>query len=561
MEILERFHQIVNDEWEYRLKFDPLFATLAGDRRYNDRLAHITPADWEDHLNVLKGFQQRLEAIESHTLPDAEQVNYALFHRMLDDAIREDEYGAYFLPLSKTGGMHMDFPELFNYMPLESLADYENYLARLNDFHRYTRELIELLKEGLRRGYYPPAYSQEGVLESIEMQIVSTAEDSPLYQPFKTFPDSFTAAEQESLVSAAQAAILGSVVPAFRELGAWIQETYEPACRSSIAAVDLPDGRAFYAHRVRMYTTLDLSPEQVHATGLDEVKRIRGEMLDLVEQAGFKSDFTGFIEFLRSDKRFYATSAEGLLAHTALVLKRIEGELPRLFKTLPRSPYGIREIPAYSAPGNTTAYYFPPAGDGSRAGFYYVNTYDLPSRPLYEIEALSLHEAVPGHHLQIALQQELGELPNFRRFYDATAYIEGWALYAERLGLELGFYRDPYSNFGRLSYEMWRACRLVVDTGMHALGWTRQQAIDFMAENTSSTLLNIINEVDRYIFWPGQALAYKIGELKIRQLRTRAEAALGERFDVRLFHDLLLGSGAVPLDLLDKMVEVWIQNK
>jgi uncharacterized protein (DUF885 family) len=281
----------------------------------------------------------------------------------------------------------------------------------------------------------------------------------------------------------------------------------------------------------------------------------------VIRKTGFQGDIKAFIEFLRNDPRFYATSGEALLAHTALVLKRMDGELPRLFKTLPRMPYGIRAIPEHSAPGNTTAYYFPPAGDGTRAGTYYVNLYDLPSRPLYEIEALSLHEAVPGHHLQIALQQELGELPNFRRFGGFTAFIEGWALYAERLGLEVGFYRDPYSDFGRLSYEMWRACRLVVDTGLHALGWTRQQAIDFMAAHTSSTLLNIANEVDRYIVWPGQALAYKIGELKIRALRQRAEAALGDRFDLREFHDLLLGSGALPLDLLESKVETWIHQQ
>ncbi len=273
---------------------------------------------------------------------------------------------------------------------------------------------------------------------------------------------------------------------------------------------------------------------------------------------GFQGDVKAFIEFLRSDPRFYVSTPDALLKETAYVLKRMDGELPRLFKTLPRTPYGIRPIPEASAPGNTAAYYFPASGDGRTAGFYYVNTYDLKSRPLYEIEALSLHEAVPGHHLQIAFQQEL-DLPAFRRFLGFTEFVEGWALYSERLGLEVGFYQDPYSNFGRLSYEMWRACRLVVDTGMHALGWSRQQAIDFMASNTSSTLLNIANEVDRYIAWPGQALAYKIGELKIRELRARAEGQLGARFDLREFHDLVLGSGAVPLDELERMVEEWIE--
>jgi uncharacterized protein (DUF885 family) len=280
----------------------------------------------------------------------------------------------------------------------------------------------------------------------------------------------------------------------------------------------------------------------------------------VIQQTGFQGGFKAFIEFLRSDARFYVTTPDVLLAKTALVLKRMDGELPRLFKTLPRLPYGIREIPDFSAPGSTAAYYQPGTGDGSRAGYYYVNTYDLPSRPIYEIEALSLHEAVPGHHLQIALQQEL-DLPNYRRFGGFTSFVEGWALYSERLGLETGFYTDPYSNFGRLSYEMWRACRLVVDTGMHALNWSRQQAIDYMAANTSSTLLNIINEIDRYIAWPGQALAYKIGELKIRALRKHAEEILGSRFDLREFHDVLLTSGAVPLDVLEKMAMTWVTEK
>lgn len=353
---------------------------------------------------------------------------------------------------------------------------------------------------------------------------------------------------------------MSSVVAGFHELRRFVQEEYLPASRSEVGASALPGGLAFYNHRIRMFTSLDLTAEAVHATGQAEVARIREEMSALIAKTGFGGDLGAFIEFLRTDPRFYVQSGEALMAHAALILKRMDGELPRLFKTLPRTPYGIRAIPEHSAPGNTTAYYFPPAGDGTRSGTYYVNLYDLPSRPLYEYEALSLHEAVPGHHLQIALQQELGELPNFRRFGGFTAFVEGWALYAERLGLEVGFYQDPYSDFGRLSYEMWRACRLVVDTGLHAMGWTRQQAIDFMVANTSLTLLNIANEVDRYIFWPGQALAYKIGELKIRELRARAERRLGSEFNVREFHDLVLGSGAVPLNILDKMVEDWINK-
>ncbi len=350
-------------------------------------------------------------------------------------------------------------------------------------------------------------------------------------------------------------------MPGYEALLRFLNDEYVPGASDEVGACHLPNGRAFYQHRIRYFTSLDLSAEQVHDTGQSEVKRIRAEMEERDTCDGLsRVSFNAFIDYLRTDPRFYVATPEALLKETAYVLKRIDGELPRLFKTLPRTPYGIRTIPDASAPGNTAAYYFPATGDGRCAGFYYVNTFDLKSRPLYEIEALSLHEAVPGHHLQIALQQEL-DLPLFRRFNGFTEFVEGWALYAERLGLEMGFYQDPYSDFGRLSYEMWRACRLVVDTGLHALGWSRQQAIDFMAANTSSTLLNIANEVDRYIAWPGQALAYKIGELKIRELRARAEQGLGARFDLREFHDLLLGSGAVPLDVLERMVDGWIAQR
>ncbi len=307
-----------------------------------------------------------------------------------------------------------------------------------------------------------------------------------------------------------------------------------------------------------MYTTVDLTPEQVHELGRKEVERITAEMQIAMKKSGFNSDLATFVQYLRTDSKFYPQSAEHLLKETAWIMKQVDGQLPKLFKTLPRTPCGLREVPAYIAPDTTTAYYSQPSGDGTQPGYYYVNTYNLKSRPLYELEALSLHEALPGHHLQLALQQEMGELPPFRRFSDFTAFIEGWGLYTERLGLEMGFYRDPYSEFGRLSYEMWRACRLVVDSGMHYLGWSREQAIDFMAQHTALSPHNIRAEVDRYISWPGQALAYKVGELKIRQLRERAEEQLGDKFDVREFHDVVLGSGAVPLSVLEQNVDEYI---
>ncbi len=552
-------HQLLTDEWEFRLREDPLFATLAGDHRYDDRLPHVTEADDARRLETLRAFRERARAIEPSALPEAERLNHAIFVRLLDNDLGELEHHAYRLPLSKVGGLHTFFPELHQFMPLNTAADYANYVARLAAFGACVTEHIELLRGALDTGYVPARATLEGLADSLRPHVVEAPEQSQLYAPLGNFPAGLSTADQAQLLAAGREAIAGSVVPGFKALLDFVEQEYVPGAREDVAAANLPNGGAFYQHRLRYYTSLDLTPEQVHATGLAEVARLRAEMQALITSTGFAGGFQDFVDFLRTDARFYAATPEALLKEVGYLMKRVDGELPRLFKTLPRLPYGIRAIPDFAAPGNTTAYYFPPAGDGTRAGMYYVNTYDLPSRPLYEVEALSLHEAVPGHHLQIALQQEL-DLPNFRRFGGFTAFVEGWALYAERLGLELGFYTDPYSNFGRLSYEMWRACRLVVDPGLHALGWTRQQAIDYMAANTASTLLNITNEVDRYIAWPGQAVAYKIGELKIRELRAYAEETLGARFDLRDFHDLLLGSGAVPLDVLEAMVRAWVAD-
>jgi len=347
-------------------------------------------------------------------------------------------------------------------------------------------------------------------------------------------------------------------VPEYERLYNFLRDEYIPASTETLGITEVPGGEEYYQYLIELHTTLDRSAAEIHQTGLDEVARIRSEMMEIVEETGFGDDFDGFIEFLRTDPQFYAETPEELLKETAYVLKKMDGKLPELFKTLPRLPYGIFEIPDYLAPRTATAYYSRGASDGTRAGFYAVNTYDLPSRPLYEVVALSLHEAVPGHHLQIALTQELDDLPRIRRNASFTAYTEGWALYAERLGLEVGMYDDPYDNFGRLSYEMWRALRLAVDTGIHAKGWSRDEAIDFMASNSALSLHNIRSEVNRYIFWPGQALAYKMGEIKIRELRERAEEELGDDFDLREFHDVILLSGPVPLSVVETNVEDWI---
>ncbi|HEU0015019.1 MAG TPA: DUF885 domain-containing protein, partial [Longimicrobium sp.] len=465
------------------------------------------------------------------------------------------------IPITNREGFHTYFPQLPDDVPLLTAEDYRNYTARLRAFRPWVGQFVEVMREGVRTGMVLPRVSMDAIVSAVEPHVVAEPEQSLLWKPFASFPATVPEGERAALMQAGREAISTSVVPGFRDFLEFLRAEYVPAGRPGIAASTLPNGRAVYEQRTRSYTTLDVTPDQVHETGLREVARIRAEMDSLIRATGFTGTFQEFVQFLRTDPRFYVDTPEKLLQHTSLVLKRMDGELPRLFGKLPRMPYGIKEIPAFIAPRTTTAYYSGPAGDFTRAGTYFVNTYDLKSRPLYEIEALSFHEAVPGHHLQIALAQEMEGVPQFRRFASFTAFVEGWALYAEKLGKEVGFFTDPYSDFGRLTYEMWRACRLVVDTGMHYKGWTRQQAIDFMAANSALTLLNITNEVDRYIAWPGQALGYKMGQMKISELRAEAERALGERFDVRAFHDVVLGSGAVPLTVLETNVREWIASK
>jgi uncharacterized protein (DUF885 family) len=555
-----QFTRFLADDWEARMQADPLFATFTGDNRFNDRLPAISETWYENWLASLRGLEKHLNQFEREALSPADRLNYDIYARLLTNEIGLLEFNSYRMPVSKAGGFHMYFPDLYLQVPLATTQDHENYISRLAAFRQYAEGHIELMRTGIREGQIPPRVTIDGVAENIRPLLVDDLTQSIFYKPFEAFPSGIPTSSHDRLKQDCLKAIRESILPGYTALLRFILDEYMPAARTSTAAADLPNGADYYRLCIRHFTSLDLSPEEVHQTGLEEVKRIQAEMQSVMHQVGFVGDFKAFLDFLRSDPRFYVTTPEALLEKTALVLKRMDGELPGMFKTLPRLPYGIRAIPDFSAPGNTAAYYSPGAGDGSRAGNYYVNTYDLKSRPLYEIEALSLHEAVPGHHLQIALQQEL-DLPSFRRFNGFTSFVEGWALYSEILGLEVGFYTDPYSNFGRLSYEMWRACRLVVDTGLHALGWTRRRAIDFMADHTSSTMLNIRNEVDRYIAWPGQALAYKIGELKIRSLRQAAELNLGERFDLRLFHDVVLTSGAVPLDILETLVMDWIANR
>ena len=557
----KQLEQLFADEWEFTLREYPTFATSFGDHRFDDKLERVSEADHERRHAKAREFLARLKAIDRGALAPDEQLNYDLFERGAELGIEGHRFRTYRMPISKMGGFHSGFAELPIQVPLRTTEHYENYIARLRAFAQLADDHVEIMRAGMRDGQVPADVTLVGVEKTIEPHIVADPEKSLLFKPFTEFPPTVPERNRARLVEAGRKAIAESLVPAYRRFLEFVTKEYVPTARTEIAATALPDGEAYYAHCVEAATSLKLTPHEIHETGLAEVKRIRAEMDEVIGRVKFTGSFEEFVEFLRTDAQFYAKTPDELMKENAYVLKRMDGELPKLFGRLPRMPYGIRKVPDYTAPNTTTAYFWPAAGDGSRAGFYYINTYELKSRPLYEIEALALHEAVPGHHLQIALQQELESIPNFRRFGGFTAFVEGWALYAERLGLEAGFYTDPYRNFGRLTYEMWRATRLVVDTGIHALGWTRQAAIDFMAGNTALTLLNIQNEVDRYIAWPGQALAYKIGEIKVRELRRRAEQALGERFDLRAFHDELLGQGALPLDVLEERITRWIAGK
>lgn len=557
----EQFAALLEDAWQYRLQENPLFATQTGEHRYDDRLPRVSLADEKRRAAERDKFLSRLKVIDRDTLSAEEQINYDLFGRGLRQSAREDEFRTYLMPVSDRWGFHIEFPELPREIPLVSTRDYENYIARLGGFAEYVAGHIELMREGVRQGITVPSVIMQRYNEPLEAQIVDDPEKSLLYKPFREFPESVPESEHERLRAAGREAIAKSVVPGYRQFLEFMKNEYVPNCRGTIAAAALPNGREYYRFCVEKFTTLeDRTPDEVHAIGLTEVARIRGEMDEVIRKLQFDGDFAKFTEYLRNDPKFYAKSAVELEKEVAFILKRMDGELPKLFSRLPRMPYGVRQVPEYIAPQTVFAYYQSPAGDGTRAGFFYINTYNLPSRPLYMLEALSLHEAVPGHHLQIALQQELEHLPEFRKYTGFTAFVEGWALYAERLGLEAGFYEDPYSDFGRLTMEIWRACRLVVDTGMHYLGWTREQAIEYMQANSAMPLHDIRAEVDRYIGWPGQALAYKSGELKIRELRAEAEEQLGEKFDVRAFHDVVLGSGAVPLGMLEQNVRAWIDD-
>jgi uncharacterized protein (DUF885 family) len=550
-----------DEEWEYGLREYPERATYLGDPRYNDRLTDLSFEAIERRNRHDSEALARLKKIDRASLSDDDRLSYDLYQRRLELAIEGQRFPTELLAINQQEGIHKDFAILSTVTSFRTTKDYRDYLARLSAFPKQVDQTIALLQRGKEKGWIHPAVPLREVGDMIRAQISSDPEKSVHFKPFEKFPEGVPDPDREALRIEGRRRIANDVFPAYLKLYAYFTREYLPAAKKEVGAWALPEGEAYYAYAIRQHTTTGKTAKEIHDIGLAEVARIRRQMEDLIKKVRFKGNFDAFVKFLRTDPRFYYKTSDDLLEGYRDICKRIDPELIKLFGTLPRIPYGVIPTPDFEAPTSTTAYYRQGSAEAGRPGYFVANTYKLETRPKYEMEALAIHESVPGHHLQISLAQELTGLPQFRRHGGYTAFVEGWGLYAESLGDQMGFYTDPYSKFGQLTYEMWRATRLVVDTGMHAFKWDRQRAIDFMKANTAKTEHDITVEVDRYIVWPGQALAYKMGELKFKELRDRAKKELGDRFDIRRFHDAVLLAGALPLDVLDTRIDEWIARE
>ena len=556
----EKLHALFAREWQWTLETNPTFASFLGDKRYNARWEDKRPEAFDARNRHNVDALAALKQIDRSKLATADRVNYDLFQNNLESAIENYKTRLYLLPISQRGGIQTA-DELADQLNFATVKDYEDWIARLNAFPLYMDQTLALLREGKASGMLWSKQVLVRVPAQLDKQIVDDAEKSPFYSPFRKLRNNISESEVTRLRNAAGIAIKNNVVPSFKKLKVYFESEYLPASYPLAGIWQMKGGDKIYEFLARDYTTTDLTPAQIHEKGLSEVARIRAEMEKIKTQVGFTGTLQEFFVYLRSDPKFFYKTPDELLSAYRAIAKRIDPETTKVFRTFPRTPYGVIPIPDKIAPDTTTAYYNSPAADGSRPGYYYVNLYKPETRPKWEMMALSIHESVPGHHFQIALQQEMGEMPDFRKYGGYTAFVEGWGLYSESLGEEMGLYSDPYDKFGQLTYEMWRAVRLVVDTGMHYYKWDRQKAIDYFKENAAKTDQDIVNEIDRYISDPGQALAYKIGQLKIKELRERSRAALGNKFDLKAFHDVVLLRGAVPLGVLEKNVDEWIAKE
>jgi uncharacterized protein (DUF885 family) len=557
----EAFRQIYEKEWAFRLQEFPLLAEYAGVDDYADQLEFAGAADHARRHAYWKDIRQELEAISCERLERAECVNYRVYVAQIDNFLTGYRTRVHLIPFNSDSGFYSGWARLPAETDFSTVQDYRDYLARLHQMPRVMDEYIGLMRDGLEIGMTQPGVVLEGREAPIRAQLVERVEDSPFYAPFMELPESLAGGDRAELEATARQVVAEDILPSWQKLYDFFRDEYFPGARKTLGATALPDGDAFYRGQIRQYATVDMSPQEIHQVGLEQVARIRSEMNDIIAEVGFEGSFAEFLAFLRSDPQFYAKTPRELLAIASYYAKKIDGRMPSMFGHMPRQPYGVAPVPEDIAPYYTAGRYVPAPLDAHRGGYYWVNTHDLPSRPLYAIPALTLHEGAPGHHTQNALAKEHEDQPPFRRFDYISAYGEGWGLYAEKLGVEMGIYETPYEHFGRLTYEMWRACRLVIDTGIHALGWTREQAVDYLASNTALSLHEVNTEVDRYISWPAQALSYKLGEYTLWKLRRQAERDLGQAFDLRAFHDFVLGLGSVPLDVLSDEVGRWITGQ
>ena len=551
----ESFNQILDDEWKRGIQENPVYASYMGDKSANQDWPDISEGAVRERQKKTREVLEQIRSIDPQSLSIENQLNYRLFLYNYERSVRGQKFDSHLLTFGQRGGIQLEH-ETAEGLSFNTSQDYKDWLVRLEKLPTLIDQHINLGRLGIERKITAPNILMQRVANQIQLQLVDNPEDSPFFNIFIDIPENIQ--DHETIQSMARDVIKSKVIPAYYKLNDFFTEEYLPASRTTYGVLDLPNGFEWYENLARYHTTTDLTPDEIHEIGLSEVERIRSEMQEVIDSLGFDGSFNDFLVFLRTDPQFYYETEDELLEAYLATSKKIDPEMVSLFKVLPRTPYGIKPIPMESAPDTTTAYYMRPAADGSRAGYYYVNLYRPDVRPKYEIEVLSVHEAVPGHHLQIALAMELEGIPNFRRYSGYTAYVEGWGLYSESLGYDIGLYSDPYSRFGALTYDMWRAVRLVVDTGMHYKGWTRQEAIDFFTANAAKTEQDIINEIDRYLVMPGQALAYKIGQLKILELKNKAKEQLGDDFDIKEFHHAVLSQGALPLAVLEENIETYL---